>query len=109
APLRLVVVDQEQVLHRIPPAGIVDVSTTNASAGIRHPRQKCECSGLVEVLVQVAALRALDTGWAAALAGTALEQGDRVGHPALDLVEAAGRDADAAGVAVVDEDGRRTR
>src|SRR5438874_10572723 len=92
-----------------PSFGIVDASKTNESAGIRHPRQKCEGSGLVEELVEVAALRAVDAGRAAALAGTALEQRDRVCHPALELAEAALCDPDAAGVAVVDEDGRRSR
>src|SRR5262245_4241654 len=92
-----------------PSFGIVDVSTTNGSAGIRHPRQKCEGSGLVEVLVEVPALRALDAGGATVLAGAAGEKLGRVGDPALELVEAAGRDPDSAGVAVVDEDGRRAR
>src|SRR5215470_11930424 len=74
----------------------VDVSTTNGSGGIRHPRQEFEGSGLVEELVQVAALRALDARGAAALARAAGEQLDRVCDPALELVEAARRDADAA-------------
>src|SRR5262252_5648969 len=92
-----------------PSFGIVDVSTTNGSAGIRHPRQKCEGTGLVEELVQVAALRALDARGASTLAWTAGEELGGVRDPALELVEAAGRDADAAGVAVVDEDGRCAR
>src|SRR5881397_1640268 len=95
-------------MYCMSPPSFVDDCTTNELPRIRHPRQKCEGSGLVEELVEVAALRALDAGRAAALAGTALEQRDRVGHPALELGEAALGDPDAAGVAVVDEDGRRS-
>src|SRR3954469_5403924 len=91
------------------PPSFVDDSRTNGLAGFRHPRQECEGAGLVEVLVEVAALRTLDAGRTAALAGAAGEELGRVGDPALELVEAAGRDADAACVAVVDEDGRRAR
>src|SRR5262252_6833048 len=88
--------------------GIVDASTTNGSGGFRHPRQKCEGSGLVEVFVEVAALGTLDAGRAPVLTWAAGEELDRVGDPPLELVEAAGRDTDAAGVPVVDEDRRRT-
>src|SRR5438128_1505193 len=90
-----------------PSLGIVDASKTNASAGYRHPRQKFEGTGLVEELVQVPALRALNARGAAAFAGTAGEELGGIGYPALELVEATGRDADPAGVAVVDEDRRR--
>src|SRR3954447_21854704 len=86
----------------------IDVeSTTIGSARNRHPPQKCQRPALVQVLVQVAALRALHARRAAVLARAALEQPHRVGDPALELVEAALGDPDAAGVAVVDEDRRR--
>src|SRR5947209_7329300 len=87
--------------------GIVDIPMTNGLPGIRHPRQERRRALLVEVLVQIAAFRALDAGGAAVLARAALEQAQGVGHPALELVEAALGDADAAGVAVVDEYRRR--
>src|SRR5437868_2707422 len=90
-------------------SGVVDDSTTNGLTRIRHAREKCEGARLVEELVQVAALRALDAGGTAALAGATGQQLGRVGDPPLELVEATGRDPDAAGVAVVDEDGRRAR
>src|SRR5947208_1251505 len=92
-----------------PSFGIVDVSATNGSVGIRHPGQKCEGTGLVEELVQVAALRTLNARRAPALERAAGKELGGVRDPALELVEAAGRDADAAGVAVVDEDGRCAR
>src|SRR4051794_27691105 len=86
----------------------IDVeSTTNGSARNRHPAQKCQRSALVQVLVQVAALRALHARRTAVLARAALEQPHRVGAPALERVEAALGDSDAAGVAVVDEHRRR--
>src|SRR3982751_5904972 len=86
----------------------IDVdSTTNGSRRNRHPAQECQRPTLVEVLVQVAALRALHARGAAVLARAALEQPYRVTDPALELVEAALGDPDATGVAVVDEDGRR--
>src|SRR3569833_3779155 len=84
-------------------------SMTNSSARFRHAAQECERAALVEVLVEVAALRALHAGRAAVVARPALEQPHRVGDPALELVEAALGAADAAGVAVVGEDGRRAR
>src|SRR3954467_990838 len=74
---------------------------------VRHPRQKCQCSGLVEELVEVAALRALDARRTAALARAAGEELGRVRDPAFELVEAALGDSDSARMAVVDEDGRR--
>src|SRR6478672_11304881 len=72
----------------------------------QHPVEERERPGLVERLVQVPALRALDARRAAALAWAATEQLRGVGRPALEHVEAALGDADAAGVAVVDEDRR---
>src|SRR5580765_4609522 len=86
-----------------PPRSDFD-STTNGLARFRHALQQCQGSGLVEPLVEVAALRALDTGRAAVLAGAALEHADGVGDPAFELVEAALGDADPSGVPVVDED-----
>src|SRR5690348_11721602 len=94
-------------MYCMSPPSFVDDCTTNGLAGIRHPRQQRQRAGLVEELVEVAALRALDAGRAAALARTAGEKLHRVGDPALELLEAASGDADAAGVTVVDEDGRR--
>src|SRR3954468_14234789 len=90
-------------------SGVVDDSTTNGLARIRHPRQQFQGARLVEELVQVSALRALDAGGTAALARAARQQLDGVGDPALELVEAARRDSDSTGVAVVDADRRRGR
>src|SRR5437868_185707 len=73
-----------------------------------HTAQQRECPGLVEELVEIAALGALDARGTAALAGTAGEKLCRVGDPPLELVEAARRDLDAARVSVVDEDRRRS-
>src|SRR5215831_7040396 len=69
----------------------------------QHPLEQDPCAGLVERLVQVSALRALHTRRAAARTGAAGEQPRRVLDPALEAVVAAGGDADAARVAVVDE------
>ena len=71
-----------------------------------HPSQQRHRPGLVEHLVEVAALRALHARRAAVRARAALEHARGVLDPALEGVEAALGDADAAGVAVVDEDGR---
>src|SRR5919201_837981 len=92
-----------------PPSENVVASTTNGSAEFRHPPEESQCAVLVEPLVQVAALGALDAGWAAVRARAALEQLDGVRDPAFEALEAARRDADAAGVAVVDEDRRAAR
>src|SRR4051812_46808679 len=89
-------------------AFVVD-SMTIGSARNRHPPQQHQRTGLVEVLVEVAALRALDARGAAVIARAAVEQADGVGDPALELLEAPLRDPDAAGVPVVDEDGGRAR
>src|SRR5438105_969483 len=72
----------------------------------KHALQELERARLVERLVQVAALRALDAGRAAPLAGASLKQLGGVVRPALEDVEAALRDTHAASVAVVDEDRR---
>src|SRR5581483_6051096 len=61
---------------------------------------------LVEHVVEVAALRALVARGAAVGARTAGEQTRSVRCPTLELLETSLRDADAAGVAVVDEHGR---
>src|SRR3954469_1031657 len=89
-----------------PSLGVGDGSKTNGLGGNRHPPQKFQRAALVQVLVEVAALRALHAGGAAALARAALEHAGRVLDPALEGVEAALGDPDAAGMAVVDEDGR---
>src|SRR5215210_1107782 len=75
----------------------------------QHPLEERQRAGLVEGLVQVAALRALDARRAAALARTAAQELRGVLCPALEDVEAALGDPDAAGVAVVDEDRRPPR
>src|SRR3979490_2362551 len=93
----------------VPSLGVVVVGTTNGLARFRHPAEQCERARLVEVLVQVAALRALDAGWAAVLARAAVEHPCRVGDPALELVEAGRGGAAAARGPVVDEDRRRPR
>src|SRR3954447_19831709 len=69
--------------------------------------QEAQRAVLVEHVVQIAALRALNAGRAAARARAAAEQSRRVADPALELLEAALGDPDAAGVTVVDEDGRK--
>src|SRR5213596_181621 len=91
-----------------PPSGVCVVAVmTNGLRRFRHPAQKRQRAALVQQLVEVAALRALHARGAAALARAALEHPHRVGDPALELVEAALGDADAARVPVVDEDRRR--
>src|SRR5919204_3782052 len=92
-----------------PPSESVVASTTNGSAEFHPPPEESQCAVLVEPLVQVAALGALDAGWAAVRARAALEQLDGVRDPAFEALEAARRDADTAGVAVVDEDRRAAR
>src|SRR3954468_243869 len=79
------------------------------SAQSEHAPEECESSGLVEEVVQVAALRALDAGGAAGFARAAGDQARGVVDPRLEDVEAALRDADAAHVAVVDEHRRAQR
>src|SRR6266540_5845066 len=87
--------------------GVAD--TTNWLARFRHPGEQRRRAVLVEVLVEVAAFRALYAGGAAVLAWAALEHPHGVGDPALELLEAALGDADAAGMAVVDEHGGGAR
>src|SRR5215213_7026014 len=82
------------------------ITTNGLGLSRQHPSQEGQRAALVEPLVQVAALRRLDAGRAAVLAGTACEQALRVLDPALEHVEAPLGDADAAGMAVVDEHGR---
>src|SRR5579884_3053767 len=86
--------------------GDVLASTTNERVRNRQSLEEGERAALVEHVVEVAALRALDAGGAAIRARAAADQRGGVGDPALELLEAALRDPDAAGVAVVDEDGR---
>src|SRR5580765_8329368 len=74
----------------------------------QHPVEQRQRAGLVERLVQVAALRALDTRRTTALARTAAQQLRGVLGPAGEDVEAALGDPDATRVAVVDEDRRPT-
>src|SRR5207249_2412238 len=73
------------------------------SSGRQHPPEQPQRTVLVEELVQVAALRALDARGAAVLAGTAREHPRRVAHPLLEDLEASLGDSNAAWVAVVDE------
>src|ERR1051325_4690822 len=71
-----------------------------------HPLQQRSRSGLVERLVEVAAFRARDAGGTPRLAGAPGEHRHRVRPPACEAVESSLRQADAAGMAVVDEDRR---
>src|SRR4051794_5990886 len=84
-------------------------STTNGLLRFRHPLEHCQRPGFVEPFVEVPALRALDAGGASVLARAAFEHAHGVCDPALELLEAALGDADAAGVAVVDEHRRLAR
>src|SRR5690349_4054141 len=70
-----------------------------------HATEERERGALVEQVVEVAALRALHAGGAAALARAAGDQARGVVGPRLEDLEAAFRDPDPADVAVVDEDG----
>src|SRR6059058_5932268 len=85
--------------------GVVVLRRTCA-AEIDKPREECQRPLLVEHVVQVPALRALDARGAPVGARAAADQLHRVPHPAFELLEPALGDADAAGVPVVDEDGR---
>src|SRR5213079_2654741 len=67
---------------------------------LRHPFQHRQCAGLVERLVEVAALRALHAGRAAEQARAAAQHPRGVLDPALERLEPALGDADAAGVPV---------
>src|SRR5439155_26782955 len=78
--------------------------TIHGLAGRQHPLEQGERAGLVERFVQVAALRALDARGAAEQAWAAGQHPRRVLDPALEGLEAALRDPDTAGMAVVDED-----
>ena len=77
-------------------------STRYASMRSRSAARPC----LVERLVEVPALRALDARRAPGRARAALQQAGRVLDPVLEAIEPALGDPDAAGVAVVDEDRR---
>src|SRR3954471_4204782 len=88
-------------------SSFVDVEvTTNELGRFRHPLEHGEGPGLVERLVQVPALGALHAGRAAEQTRAAAEQLSRIRNPALECLEAALRDPDTTGVAVVDEDRR---
>src|SRR5581483_956353 len=76
---------------------------------IDSPPQEGQRAALVEQVVEVPALRALHARGAAVRAGAARDQLRGVARPALELLEAALGDPDAAGVPVVDEDGRAAR
>src|SRR4029077_15608164 len=71
-----------------------------------HQAHQLQRARLVQGFVEVAALGALHAGGAAGLAGALGDQARGVAEQALELLVAALGDADAAGVAVVDEDGR---
>src|SRR5258708_23610793 len=53
----------------------------------KHTAEQRERARLVEVLVEVAALRALHARWAAVLARTAFEHARSVADPAFELLE----------------------
>ena len=95
--------------RRAPITEICDARLTRPSPrpSREHPPHQLQRAALVEVLVQVAALRALHAGGAAVVAGALADQAVGVADQALELLVAAPGDADAAGVAVVDEDRRR--
>src|SRR6478609_4999484 len=76
-----------------------------ASVAASHALQEQLRGLLVEHLVQVPALRALDAGGAAVRARAPREQVRRVRDPPREAVEPTLGDADAARVAVVDEHG----
>src|SRR6478672_11443576 len=78
--------------------------TKSTAYGSSEPGEERQRTGLVEHVVQVAALGALDARRAAVAARAATDHRGGVRDPALELVEAALGDPDAAGVAVVDED-----
>src|SRR5215216_6489730 len=75
------------------------------SRSLEHALQEGSRAGLVEELVEVAALRRLHAGGTTLLARTACEQPLGIRDPPLEDLEAALGDPDAAGMAVVDEHG----
>src|SRR5207253_1740591 len=88
---------------RAPPRRRARPRRPRAGGRSREPREERERAGLVEHVVQIAALRALDARRAAVDARAAADHARRVGDPALELLEAALGDPHAARVAVVDE------
>src|SRR3954465_8059305 len=88
-------------LRRTPPA---EIDSTRS----RHSAEESRSAFLVEPLVQVAALRALPARRAPVVTRAAVQHLQRVRHPALELLEPALGDADAARMAVIDEDRRPT-
>src|SRR5215213_1955346 len=76
------------------------------SRSLEHSLQEGSRAALVEELVEVAALRRLHAGRTALLARAAREQALGVRDPPFEDLEPALGDPNAAGVAVVDEDGR---
>src|SRR5436309_563176 len=77
---------------------------STGSRRARQARQECERAVLVEHVVQVAALRALDARRAAVRARAAPQERRGVCSPPFELLEAALGDPDPARVTVVDED-----
>ena len=73
---------------------------------VTERRQEPECPVFAQRLVEVAALGALHAARTAGFAGAFGDQGAGVGDEALESLVGALREADAAGVAVVDEDRR---
>src|SRR5436190_14410639 len=71
----------------------------------KHPSHKVERTALEQRVVQVPALRRLHARRAPRLARAFGDQAARVPDEPLELLEAPMRDAHAAGMAVVDEDG----
>src|SRR5258708_12433474 len=80
-----------------------DRGAAKSTVSSPQPREEQKSTRLVEHVVQVAALRALDTRGAAVAARAAADHRRRVCNPALELVETALGDPDTAGMAVVDE------
>src|SRR5215210_5613451 len=92
----------------VPPLVACTGTTNGRRLDRQHSPEKCERACLVEWLVQVSALGRLDAGRAAVVARAAFEHPRGVPGPALEDLEASLVDAHAAGMAVVDEDRRRS-
>ena len=93
--------------ERFPPAGFsAEASVASLALGAEHPLEQQPRPGLGERFVEVAALRRLHAGGAAGGAGALGDQAVGVAAELLEALEGGARDADPAGVAVVDEDRR---
>src|SRR5690242_15117614 len=98
--------DDECAGNYFPSRGKMADRPRRRSSAPEHRSHQLDRSGLVEVVVEVAALRALHARGAAFLAWALGNEPLGVGDETLELVEPAARDPDPPGVAVVDEDRR---